>query len=107
MAWGMLYGAACSLVIALVSGKTMNIVWTLPYLGSLLYLAVFGSVLAFAAYYTLLGRIGAGRTGYIGVMVPVIALIVSALFEGFQWQLATWLGAGRQCHRHVAADQPA
>jgi drug/metabolite transporter (DMT)-like permease len=57
--------------------------------------------------YTLLGRIGAGRTGYIGVMVPVIALIVSALFEGFQWQLATWLGAGRQCHRHVAADQPA
>jgi len=94
MAWGMLYGAACSLVIALVSGKTMNIVWTLPYLGSLLYLAVFGSVLAFAAYYTLLGRIGAGRTGYIGVMVPVIALVVSALFEGFQWQLATWLGAG-------------
>jgi len=57
--------------------------------------------------YTLLGRIGAGRTGYIGVMVPVIALIVSALFEGFQWQLATWLGAGRQGHRHVAADQPA
>ena len=42
MAWGMLYGAACSLVIALVSGKTMNIVWTLPYLGSLLYLAAFG-----------------------------------------------------------------
>ena len=38
----MLYGAACSLVIALVSGKTMNIVWTLPYLGSLLYLAAFG-----------------------------------------------------------------
>jgi drug/metabolite transporter (DMT)-like permease len=94
MAWGMLYGAACSLAIALVSGKSLSIVWTLPYVGSLLYLAVFGSVLAFAAYYTLLGRIGAARAGYIGVMVPVIALIVSSVFEGFRWQLATFAGAG-------------
>jgi drug/metabolite transporter (DMT)-like permease len=94
MAFGMLYGAACSLVITLVSGKSLGISWTLPYIGSLLYLAVFGSVLAFAAYYTLLGRIGAGRAGYIGVMVPVIALFVSALFEDFRFQLATWLGVG-------------
>lgn len=94
MAFGMLYGAACSLVIAWVSGKSLAITWTLPYVGSLLYLAVFGSVVAFAAYYTLLGRIGAGRAGYIGVMVPVIALVVSALFEGFRWQLATFVGAG-------------
>ena len=94
MAWGMLYGAACSLVIALLSGKSLGIVWTVPYVGSLLYLAVFGSVLAFAAYYTLLGRIGAARAGYVGVMVPIIALIVSSVFEGFRWQLATFVGAG-------------
>ncbi|MES2605752.1 MAG: EamA family transporter [Pseudomonadota bacterium] len=94
MAFGMLYGAACSLVITLVSGETLGFAWTLPYVGSLLYLAVFGSVLAFGAYYTLLGRIGAGRAGYIGVMVPVIALFVSALFEDYRWQLATWLGVG-------------
>jgi drug/metabolite transporter (DMT)-like permease len=94
MAWGMLYGAGCSLVITLISGNSLTIAWTLPYVGSLLYLAVFGSVLAFAAYYTLLGRIGAARSGYIGVMVPVIALIVSSVFEGFRWQLATFVGAG-------------
>lgn len=94
MAWGMLYGAACSLVITLLSGNSLRIAWTLPYVGSLLYLAVFGSVLAFAAYYTLLGRIGAARAGYVGVMVPIIALVVSSVFEGFRWQLATFVGAG-------------
>jgi drug/metabolite transporter (DMT)-like permease len=94
MAWGMLYGAACSLVITLLSGNSLRIVWTVPYVGSLLYLAVFGSVLAFAAYYTLLGRIGAARAGYIGVMVPIIALVLSSVFEGFRWQLATLVGAG-------------
>jgi drug/metabolite transporter (DMT)-like permease len=94
MAWGTLYGAACSLAITQLSGNSLGIVWTLPYVGSLLYLAVFGTVLAFAAYYTLLGRIGAARAGYIGVMVPIIALVVSSLFEGFRWQLATFVGAG-------------
>jgi drug/metabolite transporter (DMT)-like permease len=92
MAWGMLYGSICSLVIILVSGKSLHFEWTMPYVASLLYLTIFGSILAFACYYTLLARIGAGRAGYIGVMVPVIALFISALFEGFRWHAATWAG---------------
>lgn len=92
MAWSMLYGAGSLLVIALVTGRAFVLPLTLPYIGSLFYLALLGSVAAFAAYYTLIGRIGAGRAGYIGVMVPVIALFISAMFEGFHFQLATWLG---------------
>jgi drug/metabolite transporter (DMT)-like permease len=53
---------------------------------------VFGSILAFSAYLTLLGRIGAARAGYVGVMVPVVALILSAAFEGFHWQALTVVG---------------
>lgn len=92
MAWGMLYGSICSLAIIVATGKSLHFAWTVPYVASLLYLTVFGSVLAFAAYYTLLARIGAGRAGYIGVMVPVIALFISALFEGFRWHALTWAG---------------
>jgi drug/metabolite transporter (DMT)-like permease len=92
MAWGMLYGSICSFAIVLVTGKSLSFAFTFPYVASLLYLTVFGSILAFAAYYTLLARIGAGRAGYIGVMVPVIALFISAVFEGFRWQAATWAG---------------
>ena len=39
-----------------------------------------------------LSRVGAARAGYIGVMVPIVALVVSAAFEGFQWHALTWLG---------------
>jgi drug/metabolite transporter (DMT)-like permease len=93
MAWGMLYGALFSLAVALVTGKSLTFEATLPYILSLLYLAVLGSILAFAAYLTLLHRVGAARAGYIGVMVPIVALVISALsFEKFQWHLLTLVG---------------
>jgi drug/metabolite transporter (DMT)-like permease len=92
MAWGMLYGSLFALVVTLAVGKRLDFEPTLPYVLSLLYLAVLGSVLAFAAYLTLLKRVGAARAGYIGVMVPIVALVISALFEKFQWHALTWLG---------------
>jgi drug/metabolite transporter (DMT)-like permease len=92
MAWGMLYGSTLALVITLASGKSLTFEATPEYVLSLLYLAILGSVLAFAAYLTLLQRIGATRAGYIGVMVPIAALVVSAAFEGFRWHPLTWAG---------------
>ena len=61
---------------------------------SLGYLAILGSIAAFASYLTLLKRIGAARAGYIGVMVPIVALLLSAAFEGFRFHALTWLGIG-------------
>lgn len=94
MAFAMLYGAACSLVITLATGQTIGFDWSPSYVGSLLYLAILGSVVAFAGYLTLLERIGAARAGYIGVMVPIVALLISYLFEGFAWRPQTWVGVG-------------
>ena len=92
LAWGMLYGAMFSLAVTLASGNQLGFEFTPEYILSLLYLAVFGSIIAFAGFLTLLGRIGAARAGYIGVMVPIMALIISAAFEGFHWQGLTWAG---------------
>ena len=92
MAWGMLYGSLFSLAACLALGKPLGFEVTPAYVLSLVYLAVFGSVIAFASYLTLLGRIGAARAGYIGVMVPIVALVVSAAFEGFRWHFLTWVG---------------
>jgi drug/metabolite transporter (DMT)-like permease len=61
--------------------------------GSLLYLALLGSVLAFASYLTLQERIGVGPAGTIGVMVPLLALGVSMLFEGYRPDIVTAFGA--------------
>ena len=92
MAWGMLYGALFALVVNVALGQSLRFEATAAYLLSLLYLAILGSVVAFAGYLTLLHRIGAARSGYIGVMVPIVALIVSALFEGYRWQWLTFAG---------------
>lgn len=90
--YGMVIGGSLALLYTLLSGQSLVFDTRPAYIASLLYLAVFGSVLAFAAYLTLLGRIGAGRAGYVAVVVPIIALLLSGWFEGFVWQVHTVLG---------------
>jgi drug/metabolite transporter (DMT)-like permease len=92
MAWGMLYGSLSALAFGLVMGRALSFETTPRYVLSLAYLALLGSIAAFASYLTLLKRIGAARAGYIGVMVPVVALFVSAAFEGFRFHPLTWAG---------------
>lgn len=81
-AWSMLYGGLMTFMVALVEGREFTFDPSVGYVISLAYLAVFGSVIAFGAYLTLLGRIGAHRAGYASVMFPVVALILSMMFEG-------------------------
>ena len=92
MAWGMLYASLFSLAITLATGKSLAFEVSAPYVLSLVYLAVLGSIVAFAGYLTLIKRIGAARAGYIGVMVPIVALLISAAFEGFRWHALTGVG---------------
>lgn len=80
-AWGMLYGAVLTAIIAGVEGHEFVFDWSVGYVTSLAFLTVFGSIVAFGAYLTLLGRIGAHRAGYAMVMFPVVALVLSMLFE--------------------------
>jgi drug/metabolite transporter (DMT)-like permease len=83
-AWGMLYGTLITAAIAVSEGHEFVFDWSAGYLGSMLYLTVFGSIIAFGAYLTLLGRIGAHKAGYAMVMFPVVALVLSAIFEGLE-----------------------
>jgi drug/metabolite transporter (DMT)-like permease len=92
MAWGMLYGALFTLLIVLALGRPLDFPGTPAYVGSLVYLAVFGSILAFAAYLRLLAKIGPAPAGYIGVMIPLVALTISSLFEGYRWSLTSLAG---------------
>ena len=82
MAWSMGYGGVASLAVALALGRPLAIDASPAYLLSLVYLSVFGSVIAFAGWLALLGRVGAARASYVGVAVPIVALLISALFEG-------------------------
>jgi drug/metabolite transporter (DMT)-like permease len=85
IAWSMGYGGLFALLTAVALGRTIAIGVSPAYLLSLLYLTVIGSVAAFGAWLTLIGRIGPARASYVGVMVPVVALIISAVFENLPW----------------------
>ena len=91
-AWSMLYGAIFVLGVALVSGARLSFEFSWPYLASLLFLALFGSALAFGAYLTLMGRIGADRAAYTAVAIPIVALLLSTAFEHLRWHLETFTG---------------
>jgi drug/metabolite transporter (DMT)-like permease len=93
VAWGMAYGALAIAIVAEANGTAWTFDTHLRYVASLLYLAAFGSVIAFSAYLTLLGQIGAARAGYVGVAVPVVALLLSTLFEHYVWTLPSLAGA--------------
>ena len=83
--FGMLYGALMVAGYAIVTGQPFEFDWSARYLLSLAYLSLFGSIIAFGAFLTLIGRIGADRAGYVTVAIPVVALLFSAMFEGLQW----------------------
>ena len=90
--WSMLYGALITCIIAAALGERFVFDWSWRYLAALAYLAVFGSVLAFGAYLTLMKRIGAARAGYSMVAIPAVALLISTVLEHLQWTSNLWAG---------------
>jgi drug/metabolite transporter (DMT)-like permease len=84
LGYGMVYGSLSVMVIMALGGQALHWPQAMSWWVALLYLALAGSVLSFACYLTLLERIGAGPSGTIGVMTPILALVVSALFENYR-----------------------
>lgn len=91
-AYGMAYGAAALALIALAQDASFTYSAKASYSISLIYLALFGSVLAFGSFLTLLGRIGAERAAYAMVLFPVVALGISTVFEGYRWSSSALIG---------------
>jgi drug/metabolite transporter (DMT)-like permease len=91
-AWSMLYGMLVFAAVALVRGEPFIVEWTARYTISIGWLAVTSTVIGFAAYLTLVGRVGPSRAGYATVLVPVVALVISTLFEDYRWTLTAALG---------------
>ncbi len=91
-AWGMIYGSLIMMSVAGINGVAPTFDFSPYYIGSLIYLSLFGSIAAFGTYLTLIGRIGPGKAAYVLVLIPVIALIISTLFEGYAFSWYALLG---------------
>ncbi len=93
-AYGMGYGAMLMLLLTFAWGKSFSFEVTPVYIGSLLYLALFGSVIAFGCYLSLVGNIGADRAAYATLLFPIVALIISTFWEDYHWTPSSAIGVG-------------
>ena len=93
-AWGMLYGAGINAVYAVILGDPFVLDDRLSYWVSLFVLAGFGTVLAFTLYLWLVSQIGLSRAAYVAVLMPLVALGLSTIFEGFVWTPTALAGVG-------------
>jgi drug/metabolite transporter (DMT)-like permease len=84
MAWGMLWGTLLVAAWTVVSGQPFALPQAPRYWAGLLYLSLFGSVIAFACFFTLIHRIGSSKATYIGVVTPVISVLLSIRLEHFR-----------------------
>lgn len=91
-ALGYAYGSFFTLLTALILGHIPTIDWSLTYLVSLMYLSLFGTVVAFLAYLTLAKRMGPEKSAYAFVLLPIIAMALSSLFEDLSWTTNTIIG---------------
>lgn len=91
-AWAMGYGTAFLTLYALFTGISWHVDWSVAYVGSLLYLAVIGSVLTFGLYFTLARNYGYALASYISALTPPIAMLVSIVFEGARFGLPAFAG---------------
>lgn len=91
LGWAMLSGAALDAVFASATVGAPVFDWRPSYGLGILYLGVLGSAVSFSLYFRLIRTIGPAKAAYTGVLIPVIAMVFSTLFEGYRW---SWLAAG-------------
>jgi len=91
-AYGMTYGTILMLAVALIKGKEFEFIFSTSYVTALIYLALFGSIVAFGCYLTLIGRIGADRASYATLLFPIVALAISTIWENYHWSHEAFIG---------------
>ena len=91
-AHAMAFASILALLISAGLGREFSFSTSTGYILSLIYLAVFGSAIAFGCYLALIRRIGSARAAYTSLLFPVVALLISTLFEDYHWTPVAAIG---------------
>lgn len=91
-AFGMAYGAIFAMILGFMETGEMQFSISVEYIAPLLYLSVFGSVIAFGCYMLLIEKIGADRAAYAIIINPILALALSTFFEEYMWNFYVFIG---------------
>lgn len=93
LAIAMLIGASLDAAFAWITTGPPVFEPRFGYVAGILYLGVFASALAFPLYFNVIRAIGPAKAAYSGVIVPVIAMLLSTIFERYHWSTLAVAGA--------------
>ena len=85
LGWAMCYGALIDAGWAWATVGPPVIERSWGYWLGLVYLGVIASALAFSLYYRIIRAIGPAKAAYSSVLIPIIAMAISTIFEGYHW----------------------
>jgi drug/metabolite transporter (DMT)-like permease len=85
LAWGMVYGTLCDATLAFVTAGAPAFDARPAYWVGLLYLGLCASALAFTLYFGIIRAVGPAKAAYSSLVVPIIAMAFSTMFEGYRW----------------------
>ena len=91
--WAMLIGAGADGVFAFATSGPPVIEWRIGYLAGVAYLGIVASAIAFTLYFGVIRIIGPAKAAYSSVLIPLLAMLISTLFEGYRWSLLAGAGA--------------
>ncbi|MBA3895723.1 MAG: EamA family transporter [Sphingomonadaceae bacterium] len=92
LAWGMLWGAGIDALFAWMTAGPPIVEWRWGYLAGILHLGILASAVAFTCYFGVIRAVGPARAAYSSVITPVLAMLLSTVFEGYRWSLLAAAG---------------
>ena len=106
IAWALFWGTLFNAAFAYATSGPPVVEMRSAYLGGIVYLGLMGTVLTFPLYFGIIREVGAGPAAWSSVLIPVIAMALSTLFEGYQWATLPAIGAALVIAGLVIALKP-
>jgi drug/metabolite transporter (DMT)-like permease len=85
IAWGMFYGVIANAGFAWIVHGAPVVEYRAGYWLGVAYLGLVATALAFTFYFRIIHAIGPGKAAYSSVLVPIIAMGLSTIFEDYRW----------------------
>ena len=92
LAWGMVFGSIVNASFAWITAGPPVVDMRAGYFLGIAYLGIIGSALAFTLYFGMIRLIGPAKAAYSSVTIPIVAMLISTIFEGYHWSALAVVG---------------
>ncbi len=93
LGWSMIWGGGIDAAFSWITMGPPVVDWTPAYLAGVGYLGIVASAVAFSLYFQMIREVGAAKAAYTSVLIPVIAMAFSTVFEDYRWTLLAGTGS--------------